>query len=115
FQRLLIEDALAEDNQVNKRGFALNYLTMGARAREFASGQRPVKILVRVSPKKPRKAQKRNNGTGVEAARDEHPESTNVSSPVQSLSRRRIQRGRAQGSGTAQSDEDDDSDGFAPI
>ena len=34
------------------------------------------------------------SGTGVAAARSDYPASTNVSSPVQALSRRRVQKGK---------------------
>ena len=115
FQRLLLEDALAEDNKVNKRGFTLNYITLGYRADEFARGQHTVKFLIRVSEEKPDKAPKKNNSAGARAAGDEHPESTNVPSPVQSMSRRRLQRSQVRNPGIADSDEDEEFDGFGPI
>jgi bloom syndrome protein len=101
FHRLLSEDALEEVNRVNKSGFANQYLKLGRNSSEFGSGRRKVNIQIRISPKgksKTRaveKSAKRKPGTGVQAAENEddhYPASTNVSSPVQAMTRRRLVR-----------------------
>lgn len=99
FHRLLSEDALEEVNRVNKSGFANQYIKLGRNSADFSTGRRRVNIQIRVSPKGKTKARsvekssKRKAGTGVSAAQDDHyPASTNVSSPVQAMSRRRLVR-----------------------
>ncbi len=110
FYRLLSEDALAEVNFVNKRGFASNYLhvssaeclrthahaksaQLGKNCNEFSKGRRKVKIQIRVSPKSkkaPADRPVKKRGTGVAASKHDCPLSTNISSPIQAASRRRI-------------------------
>lgn len=99
FHRLLSEDALEEFNKVNKSGFANQYIKLGRNSDDFSTGRRRVNIQIRVSPdgkSKTRAVQqpsKRRAGTGVMAAEDDHyPASTNVSSPIQAKSRRRLIR-----------------------
>lgn len=93
FYRLLSEDALEEHNIVNKAGFASQYVHLGRNSNDFANKRRRLKIQIRISPKgKSRagqKSTKAKKGTGVRAAAQDYPQSTNVSSPVQALSRRR--------------------------
>ncbi|KAF2100100.1 ATP-dependent DNA helicase [Rhizodiscina lignyota] len=96
FYRLLMEDGLKEENKMNRAGFATAYVGVGPRKRDFKSGNRKLKIQVRITPNakrmqaktatKPRSAKQR---TGAAAATREYPMSTNVSSPVQAASRRR--------------------------
>ncbi len=99
FHRLLNEDALEEINRVNKSGFANQYIKLGCNSNDFSMGRRRVNIQIRISPKRKSKSRtvekpsKRKSGTGVKAAEDDHyPASTNVSSPVQAMSRRRLVR-----------------------
>ncbi|KKY20138.1 putative family helicase [Diplodia seriata] len=92
FQRLVSEDALAEDNHINRAGFTSQYIKLGRNCRIFQARKKPVQIHVRVSPrqskgKKTKNAATKRKGTGVAAARDEYPFSTNVSSPLQMASR----------------------------
>lgn len=117
FYRLLSEDALSEHNVMNKSGFANQYLhvsivdqptelevtdaiKLGKNSYEFARGRRKLKIQIRLSPtgkirgtmekaKPPKKASKKRE-TGVAASRPDYPTSTNVSSPIQAASRRRL-------------------------
>lgn len=59
---------------------------------DFLRGIRKVKIQIRVSPNHKNIGSTKtvkNRGTGVAASRQEHPLSTNVSSPIQAASRRR--------------------------
>ena len=58
-------------------------------------GRRKLKIQIRLSPTSKPKAKPTKKGpeTGVAASDPYHPASTNVSSPIQAASRRRIQRG----------------------
>ncbi|KAJ5646809.1 Bloom syndrome protein [Penicillium lividum] len=109
FYRLLGEDALAEDNVINGKDFAVQYLKLGRRATEFESGQRKLKLQVRVSP----------NGKApairpIARAKAGHPQSTMVSSPVQSANDRRQARSQQRGV-RLDSSEGEESDGFEPI
>ncbi|KAF7116474.1 hypothetical protein CNMCM5793_004762 [Aspergillus hiratsukae] len=104
FQYLLLEGALFEENVVNGSRFAVQYIKLGRRAADFESGRCRLKMPVQVSP----------NGKGPAAAvrpRAEAPQSTNVSSPVQSANRRRLAQYRCQ----RDSDGEMESDGFEPI
>lgn len=65
----------------------------GKNCSDFLKGRKKVKIQIRTSPNGKGKAIKRpaaKRGTGVAASRQDFPQSTNVSSPVQVSSRRRI-------------------------
>lgn len=111
FYRLLGEDALAEDNVVNGKDFAVQYVILGRRATEFETGQRKMQLQVRVSPKgKTRATRPAAKG---KAASQGHPQSTMVSSPIQSANDRRQARTKQKGKAIQFSD--DDSDGFEPI
>ncbi|KAL4909192.1 hypothetical protein BDW74DRAFT_174399 [Aspergillus multicolor] len=103
FRKLLGERALKEENVVNKRSFPIQYLKLGPRASEFESGRRRLRLDVRVS------------SDGNETGRNHLPQSTNVSSPVQSANRRRLDRYRYDHSAADDSDSDMDSDGFERI
>ena len=121
FYRLLSEDALVEQNVMNKSGFAnqyvhvsignsidlyanIDYVKLGKNSVNFAQGRRKLILQVRLSPT--RKTKDQNNApkklskkreTGVTASRPDHPTSTNVSSPIQAASRRHVkQRSDAQ-------------------
>lgn len=112
FYRLLGEDALAEDNVINGKDFAVQYLKVGRRATEYETGQRRMQLHVRVSPKgklqASRPAQKPKNGT------QGYPQSTMVSSPIQSATDRRPARTQKR-SVRADESTDDESDGFEQI
>ncbi|RDW78542.1 RecQ family helicase MusN [Aspergillus mulundensis] len=103
FHKLLGERALKEENVVNKRGFPVQYLKLGPRASDFESGRRRLRLDVRVSL------------DGNDTGRNHLPQSTNVSSPVQSANRRRLDRYRYANSAANESDTDTDSDGFEKI
>lgn len=114
FYRLLGEDALAEDNVINGKDFAVQYLKLGRRATEFETGERQLKLQVRVSP----------NGKGKAAARpaqraksgtQAYPQSTMVSSPIQSAHDRRQARSQQRSKRVDDSSTDDESDGFEPL
>ena len=98
FYRLVSEEALEELNLVNKAGFANQKIHLGRNCHEFMSGRRRLKLQVRVSPKATKKQAKLvgkkapARGTGVAAVRADYPQSTNVSSPVQQATRRRVAR-----------------------
>ncbi|KAL4955948.1 hypothetical protein BDW69DRAFT_182026 [Aspergillus filifer] len=104
FRTLLGEKALKEVNVFNQANFPIQYLKLGSRASDYESGRRRVRLDVRIES--PDKAQHRGG-----ARRNDLPQSTNVSSPVQSANRRRLARYRHM----AESDSDMDSDGFEPI
>ena len=116
FYRLLSEDALSEKNVMNKSGFANQYVHVsvthsihlnanaeyaktGKNSGEFAKGRRKLKLQIRLSPtgktkdpnRAPKKASKKRE-TGVAASRPDYFTSTNVSSPVQEASRRRVKQ-----------------------
>jgi len=111
FQRLLSEGAFREHNVVNASSFATQYLKVGRCAAEFESGRRDLKLQVRLSPSK---AARSATGARPASGNDDHPMSTNVSSPVQSANHRRLAKFRRRTS----EDEDsgsEDSDGFERI
>ncbi|KAJ5773246.1 hypothetical protein N7457_008142 [Penicillium paradoxum] len=118
FYRLLGEDALAEDNVINKSDFAIQYIILGRRAAEYESGQRQMKLQVRASPNGKAKAkskpqiaaQKKKSGN-----QGGDPQSTMVSSPVLAAQDRRLERFQYNGAQTAHFSADEDSDGFEPI
>jgi bloom syndrome protein len=98
FYRLISEDALEQFNKATGyAGFATQYVKLGRNASEFENGRRPLKIQVLASPRNKSKGQasktksrKKTQGTGVKAAADDYPASTNVSSPIQPRSRGRL-------------------------
>ena len=108
FHRLLSEGALYEENVVNGSRFAVQYIKVGRRCAEFESGRRKLELHVRVSPNG--KAQKSRTASKKEY----HPQSTNVSSPVQAANKRRLARYRNDES-RGGSDSERDSDGFERI
>ncbi|KAF7712846.1 DNA helicase [Penicillium ucsense] len=116
FYRLLGEDALAEDNVINGSDFAVQYLKLGRRATEYETGQKKLELHVRGSPKAKTKVaarpkQSTKSGTPV------YPQSTMVSSPVQSANdRRRARSQQQQRRRRVDLDAtDDESDGFEPV
>lgn len=98
FRRLLSEHAFEEIIKVSKSGFAHQYIKLGCNSKEFSTGRRRVNIQIRVSPngktnkRAVQKSSRKKTGTGVDAAEDSFPASTNVSSPVQAMTRRRLVR-----------------------
>ena len=100
FYRLLTEDVLEEYNVFqNKMGFPTQYIKVGSKYRDFESGSRQLKMQIYNSPNAKPKAKSRGKadkqkpqGTGVRAARDEYPGSTNVSSPLKAQTGRRATR-----------------------
>lgn len=122
FYRLIAEDALGQFNKVHHGNFPTQYLILGPKAREFEMASQPLNMQVLASPAAkgksktaPRKARKKGGATGVRAALDDYPASTNVSSPIQPRSKRNVARPAR----TLESSEDDEgdqeSDGFAPV
>jgi bloom syndrome protein len=120
FFRLLCEDGLKEKVKVNRRKFSNQYVILGPRARDFGSGQHPLKLQIRVSPGGQSSRTRITHATGVAAATDDYPQSTNVPSPVQSARRRQPRQPKQVAKKRPLSDDDDDddydeSDGFEPI
>lgn len=114
FYRLLGEDALAEDNVINGKDFAVQYLKLGRRATEFETGQRQLNLQVRVSPNGKGKAaakQTKKSHSGTQS----YPQSTMVSSPIQSAHDRRQARSQQRSKRVNDSSTDDESDGFEPL
>ncbi|KAF6842336.1 RecQ family ATP-dependent DNA helicase [Colletotrichum musicola] len=107
--RLTAEEALEEENIVNKKsGMAIQYLIVGRNAHLFEDGSRKLLLSVQVSDKdrepsvaKPKKRTKKSRQDEDEDCDDEHslrfPPSTNVSSPAQA----RIQNKRNKGKSLA--------------
>ncbi|KAJ5525472.1 Bloom syndrome protein [Penicillium frequentans] len=116
FYRLLGEDALAEENVINGKDFAVQYLKLGRRATEFESGQRKMKLQVRVSPDKARVSRPVTSrpATKAKPGSQAYPQSTMVSSPIQSANDRRQARHQQRGARVDFS-EGEESDGFEPI
>ncbi|KIW63064.1 hypothetical protein PV04_09942 [Phialophora macrospora] len=98
FHRLISERALTEYNKVNNAGFSTQYIKPGPAARDFEAGRRSLKIQVLASPHEkarksappPQRSRKNGQGTGVKAAVDYYPASTNVSSPLQPRATRKL-------------------------
>ncbi|KAF2470450.1 uncharacterized protein BDR25DRAFT_287400 [Lindgomyces ingoldianus] len=91
FNRLLDDNALAIKSVKNKANFVTNYLHLGNRSGDYTTGRKQLSLQVRVTSRKhavPRPATKKKQ---VAASRSEYP-STNIPSPVQRLSKRRIQQ-----------------------
>ena len=66
---------------------------LGMNSQAFKNGHRKLKIQTRMSPRGKAKSitkAKKPKNSSVMAARRDHPESTNVSSPLQAASKRRI-------------------------
>ncbi|KAK2046957.1 RecQ family ATP-dependent DNA helicase [Colletotrichum somersetense] len=93
--RLTAEEALEEENVVNKRaGIAIQYLIVGRNAHLFLNGRRKLLLSVQVSDRiressapKPKKRVKKSNKDDEQDPDEESsrrlPPSTNVSSPAQ--------------------------------
>jgi bloom syndrome protein len=120
FYRLLGEDALAEDNVINKKDFAVQYLILGRRAAEYESGKRRMELEVRASPNS--KAAKAKAKSKMAAAGQKSkpgtqgaPHSTMVSSPVIAAQDRRMERFQYSGAPVRPAADDDSDDGFEPI
>lgn len=111
FYRLLGEDALSEDNVINKKDFAVQYIQIGRRATDYETGQRKMMLQVRASPNG--KARSSKTTQKAKSGNQPHPQSTMVSSPIQSANDRR--QARTQKRSIPVGDSDDDSDGFEPI
>ena len=130
FYHLLNEDAIVEDNHVNKRGFANQYVNLGPRCTYFRPGRTELKMMINTSPQKAKSsktaAKKSKNAKGQK----ELPMSTNVSSPLQGpssrkkapvqtkLSRAKLIKGYADDGFVVEDnvhDEDESDDGFEPI
>lgn len=96
FYRLLSEQALREENVLNKRGFANQYVVLGRNSNDYKTGRSRVEMEVRSSrrviAKAPPKKKATKSGDGQEskskakaaksASRPAQPLSTYVSSPV---------------------------------
>jgi bloom syndrome protein len=94
FAELLSEGGLKEYNEVNRSGFANQYMEVGPRATDFKRGRKQLKISFCTSPNGKAKASSKKtatkgagtknakNTTGV-GSRMELPESTYISSPIQ--------------------------------
>ena len=99
FYRLITEGALEEENVKNKSGFPIQYIKLGDQYERYLKGRATVEIQIRLSPtRKPKarpdkkKKKARTTNTGVKAAVEEGPASTNVSSPLQARSAPRVRR-----------------------
>ncbi|CAK4034584.1 ATP-dependent DNA helicase [Lecanosticta acicola] len=89
FYRLLADDAIREENVLNGKGFAQQYVALGPRYHDFRSGRANLIMQVRTSPLSPRKPKTaptkktKKTKTATAAAPREVPMSTIISSPVQ--------------------------------
>ncbi|KAL4932624.1 RecQ family helicase MusN [Aspergillus undulatus] len=107
FHKLFAERALKEENKVNVGSFPTQYVKLGSRAADFENGRRRLRLDIPIS----------SNGNAQHrggAGRNDLPQSTNVSSPVQTANRRRLARYRHTAAANG-SDSDKDSDGFEPL
>lgn len=143
FVELLSEGGLKEYNEMNRSGFANQYMEVGPRATDFKRGRKKLKIIFCTSPNGKVKAPSKNNATkdaGTKNARKQAkpradlPESTYLSSPIQQAMTNRKQTRQPQVTGVFKKyardggfvvddeededymDEDDDEDdGFEPV
>lgn len=115
FYRLLGEEAIYEKNNFVRRSkFPVQHVKLGRFAADFENGRRQMKLDVRVSPNGKKGASRSTRG--ARAGGDDYPQSTNVSSPVQSANRRRLARFQYDDDARAgSSDDEKDSDGFEQI
>ncbi|KAF1970345.1 hypothetical protein BU23DRAFT_538037 [Bimuria novae-zelandiae CBS 107.79] len=90
FNHLLEQRALQETSVSNKMGFATNYVHLGPRSREYASGNKLFSMQVRVTPRKNPVRRKEPKKTAVKV-RPEYP-STNVSSPVKVKAKKNLKQ-----------------------
>ncbi|KAI0593822.1 hypothetical protein F4775DRAFT_470316 [Biscogniauxia sp. FL1348] len=112
--RLVMEDALKEDNIINRKiGIAVQYFKIGRKAHSFLSNRRQLFLTTRVkgssSQDGPSGMSRRLSKPAAPATRREpskqHPPSTNVSSPV----RARVRKDKGKGLATI-NDEDSEDD-----
>ncbi|KAI5361173.1 Putative helicase, RQC domain, P-loop containing nucleoside triphosphate hydrolase [Septoria linicola] len=89
FYQLLNEDAIAEENHMNGRGFANQYVNLGRRCRDFSSGRRELKMMISTSPQKAKSSKPPAKKSKHSKTQKELPMSTNVSSPVSGPSKRK--------------------------
>jgi bloom syndrome protein len=91
FSRLLNEGAIVENNVVNKRGFAQQYVNLGRRCNEFRGGRATLKMDVHATPRLAKahndlvKKSKKVETRGPRRV----PQSTNISSPIPAASKRK--------------------------
>lgn len=119
--------------------FNAGHLQVGREAPQFESGRRRLKLQVRLSPRVQRKgagsvAKKSRAGvTAVPGVQHDQPQSTNVSSPLQQVKKRRTARNRQPAGDTTSryngyaddsfvvsvnqvsDDDSDESEGFEPV
>ncbi|KAI5923298.1 hypothetical protein F4810DRAFT_669674 [Camillea tinctor] len=112
--RLVMEDALKEDNIINRKiGIAVQYFKIGRKAHSFLTNRRQLFLTTRVkgtgSQDGPSGIPKRSSKPAAPATRREsakqHPPSTNVSSPI----RARVHKNKGKGLATI-NDEDSEDD-----
>ena len=92
FQRLVTEGAFEQYTKMNKRRFPVEYITLGRTYSDYTRGRRKLKIQVRLSPDGKSTSTKKGSKTKEASSHNKRigdPQSTNVSSPVQAMSRRR--------------------------
>lgn len=139
FRRLVFDNALREFQKKNIRGFINEYVKLGTAANKFKQGKQQVKLQVRINDftgvgKRKKllaktKQKKASKKTAVSAS--DYPLSTNVSSPVQAVTRKNNTRGDLHFNGYAKDNfvisdpedenymdddgDDDEDDGFEQI
>ncbi|CZT15327.1 uncharacterized protein RCC_01188 [Ramularia collo-cygni] len=91
FYRLLSEDVLREDSELNKKKFPTQHVNLGSKCTDFRSGSRKQLIMqISTTPKMPKtKAVASKSKKAAGPKRRELPMSTNVSSPLHGASRRK--------------------------
>jgi len=136
FVELLSEGGLKEYNEMNRSGFANQYMELGPRANDYKRGKKQLKIVFCTSPNGKAKAPSKTgaakdlgtkNSRKQAKPRAELPQSTYISSPIQQAMTNRNQSrgvfGKYAHDGFVVDDEDDEDymddddedDGFEPI
>ncbi|KAM3422221.1 hypothetical protein BST61_g2586 [Cercospora zeina] len=123
FYQLIGEEALVEENHMNKRGFAQQYVNLGRRCNQYEPDRSRLKMMISTSPQKTKTSKTTVKKSKSTKAPKELPMSTNVSSPLQGPSKRnqatvqkQLKRRQIDGyedDGFVVEDESDD--GFAPV
>ncbi|KAH8704840.1 hypothetical protein BGW36DRAFT_2436 [Talaromyces proteolyticus] len=111
FYKLVNEEYLQEISKVKSK-FTHQYVRLGRNAREILEGRQVMKMHVMSSRKSSATSRAPRRATHTEplATMDDHPQSTNVPSPIQASRQRAVRKAKTQNNFS-----DDDSDGFEPV
>ncbi|KAF2201331.1 ATP-dependent DNA helicase [Delitschia confertaspora ATCC 74209] len=121
FNRLLEDRALKLKSVSNKSGFSTNYVHLGPRSNDYLRNRKPFKLNCRLTPRKAAASRPVKAKSAI-TRRGNFP-STNISSPVQHVSKQKVQTVKKfayngwkdEDDTFVVDDDDDDNDYFEPI